>query len=256
MSNNMGKDNAQAMHTAITELVLNLKGDGTVSSVQKKIGVHRNMLTAIFEVYDAQMNGNEVKTKSKSNPRIKTLYWGTNSLITVADTLGIPLSELIRAAEDVRDGLPPWFQRRISRDAAPGSTDELIHVFLEALGCFSYADPFPSTEPEKKPRKYHKKNSSENINMIHITNIFSEKDVATLTLFSEMLFDPKYLVLPDFVKAYRKGKISSKDAYFTLKKAIEKVKLGIHGGTNDLTEQLRAGKSELVEVINKVFVSP
>ena len=256
MSNNMEIDNTQALHTAITELVLNLKGDGTVSSVQKKIGVHRNMLTAIFEVYDAQMRGEEVKTKSDKAPRIKTLYWGTNSLITVADTLGIPLSELIRAAEDVKDGLPPWFERRISRDVAPRSTAELGHIFFEALGCFSYADPFPSEEPKTKPRKYHKKDTSKNLNSIHITKYFSEEDVGTLMLFTEMLFDSKHPVLPDFVKAYRKGKISSKDAYFALKKAIDKVKLGAHGGTNDLTERLRARKSELVEVINKVFPSP
>ena len=212
------KDSRKDLHTAITELVLDLKGDGTVSSIQKRTGVHRNMLTAIFEVYNAQMNGNEVKTKSKSNPRIKNLYWGTNSLITVADTLGIRVSELVRAAEDVEDGLPPWFERRISRDTVPRSTDELVHVFLEALGCFSYADPFPSEEPKKKERRYHKKDTPENLAPTRWGGDFTEKEVSEL----------KYIVFPMFensklkelVNAYQTGAIASGDAYRILKEAI------------------------------------
>ncbi len=220
MSNNMEKDNAQAMHTAITELVLNLKGDGTVSSVQKKIGVHRNMLTAIFEVYDAQMRGEEVKTKSDKAPRIKTLYWGTNSLITVADTLGIPLSELIRAAEDVRDGLPPWFERRISRDVESGSTDELAHIFLEALGCFSYADPFPSPEPKTKERKYHyhKKDTPGNTISTQWREMFTEKEISELKYIVPPMFENSKL--NEFVAAYQTGTITSEDAYRILREVV------------------------------------
>ena len=248
----MEKNNKKDLHTAITELILDLKGDGTVSSIQKKTGVHRNMLTAIFEVYDAQMNGNEVKTKSKSNPRIKNLYWGTNSLITVADTLGIRVSELVRAAEDVQDGLPPWFQRRISHDTAPRSKDELGHIFLEALGCLTYADPFPAAEPKKKVRQYRKKDVSESSAATRKTLKLTEKEVSTLKVFFDFLLE--YSDLEDFVKAYRGGEFSSNDAYFVLKTAVDEVKKYIPDEeTADFSERLRKKKNELAEAIRKAF---
>lgn len=218
MPDNMKKDKEQAMHTAITELILDLKGDGTVSSIQKKTGIHRNMLTAIFELYYAQMRGEEVKTKSGNDLRIKKLYWGTTSLITVADTLGIPLSELIRAAEDIQDGLPPWFQRRISRDANPRSTDELVHVFLEALGCFSYADPFPSAEPKKKERQYRKKDASENLISTRWREVFTDEEVSSLKYIVPPMFENSKL--NGFVNAYQTGAITSGDAYHILKKVV------------------------------------
>jgi len=254
MPETMKKNSRKDLHTAITELILDLKGDGTVSSIQKKTGVHRNMLTAIFEVYDAQMNGNEVKTKSKSNPRIKNLYWGTNSLITVADTLGIRVSELVRAAEDVLDGLPPWFERRISRGTTPQSKDELEHVFLEAFGCLNYVDPFPAAEPAKKERHYHKKDTSANSATTCRTGNLSEKDISTLKIFSGFLFDSDHSALADFVKAYCEGKISSNAAYFVLKTAVDEVKKVIRNDeTADLSERLRKKKNELEAAINNAF---
>lgn len=248
----MKEDKERAMHTAITELVLYLKGDGTVSSVQKMTGIHRNMLTAIFEVYDAQRRGEVIQTKSVSKPRIKNLYWGTNSLITVANTLGIPLSELIRAAEDVLDGLPPWFQRRISRDTVPRSNDELVHVFLEALSCFTYADPFPTAEPAKKARQYRKRNVPETAASICKARIFSEEDVSNLTFYVDCLLDLS--ALKDFVEAYRAGAISSKDAFCALKKAVDEVKKGAQGDLPmHLFERLRTGRTEFVAAINKDY---
>ena len=252
MPDNMKKNSRKDLHTAITELILDLKGDGTVSSIQKKTGVHRNMLTAIFEVYDAQMNGNEVKTKSKSNPRIKNLHWGTNSLITVADTLGIRVSELVRAAEDVQDGLPPWFQRRISRDTAPRSKDELGHIFLEAFGCLTYVDPFPTSEPEKKVRQYRKKDASESSASTRKALKLTEKEVSTLKVFFDFLLD--YPDLKDFVMAYRGEEFSSNGAYFVLKTAVDEVKKDIPDDeTADFSERLRKKKNELAEAIRKAF---
>ena len=252
MPDNITKDSGKDLHTAITELVLNLKGDGTVSSIQKRTGVHRNMLTAIFEVYDAQMNGNEVKTKSKSNPRIKNLYWGTNSLITVADTLGIRVSELVRAAEDVQDGLPPWFERRISRDTATRSKDELEHVFLEAFGCLTYVDPFPAAEPKKKVRQYRKKDAPESSASTHKARCFSEEEVSNLIFYIDCLVE--FPTLEDFVTAYCEGKLSSKDAFFVFKNAFDEVKLNSQGGkTADLIDRLRRWRADLVEAINKQY---
>ena len=251
----MEKNNKKDLHTAITELILDLKGDGTVSSIQKKTGVHRNMLTAIFEVYDAQMNGNEVKTKSKSNPRIKNLYWGTNSLITVADTLGIRVSELIRAAEDVQDGLPPWFQRRISHDTAPRSKDELGHIFLEALGCLTYADPFPAAEPKKKVRQYRKKDVSESSAATRKTLKLTEKEVSTLKVFFDFLLE--YSDLEDFVKAYRGGEFSSNDAYFVLKTAVDEVKNTFRTKKRQIfLNGFARRKMSLLRLFAKPFTSP
>lgn len=248
----MEKNSRKDLHTAITELILDLKGDGTVSSIQKRTGVHRNMLTAIFEVYDAQMNGNEVKTKSKSNPRIKNLYWGTNSLITVADTLGIRVSELIRAAEDVQDGLPPWFQRRISHDTATRSTAELGHIFLEALGCLTYVDPFPTAEPKKKERQYHKRDASGTLTSTCKAHVFQEEEVEKLAFYVDCLLE--HPALTDFVMAYQAGEVSSKDAYFVLKKAVDEVMMGTQGDLMmDLFGLIRKRKNELVDAINKTY---
>ena len=236
------------VHTAITELVLYLKGDGTVSSVQKMIGIHRNMLSAIFEVYDAQMRGKVIQTKSEHNPRIKNLYWGTNSLITVAQKLGIPLSELIRAAEDIEvDGLPPWFQRRISRNVDSWSTAELGNIFLEALGCLTYAAPFPETE--KNVRQYRRRDSADSATFSStcMTESYTEVECGELKRIATQLLENGDL--SEFAKAYQSEKINSKDAYVIMKTAVDHVRKKRGFEEKIQPEQLYDDRSDFVKAI-------
>ena len=216
------------LHTAITELILCLKGDGTVSFAQKRTGIHRNMLTAIFEVYDAQMRGETIKTKSERNPRIKNLYWGTNSIITIADKLGIRVSELIRAAEDVQDGLPPWFQRRVSRgqnayhrNSVQRATTELGRIFLEALGCTTYVDPFLSSETKCKVRQYHKKDSSE-LSVSVCRAEYTEEEGANLERTAIQMIEQ--IELNELVKAYQEEDLTSNGAFVIMKETVDRVK--------------------------------
>ncbi len=214
------KDREQAMHAALTKIFLFLKGDGTVSSLQKKIGVHRNMLTAIFEMYDAQMRGDEVRTTSVRRPRITKLYWGINSLITAANTLGIPLSELIRAAEDVENGLPPWFRRRISYNADPQSIEELGNIFLEALGCFTYADPFP--EAAKKERRYHRRDEIPELSSTRMVESYTEEECCAMTRIAIQTIEASKL--KEFKDKYMSKAITSEEAYRIIEKAVNYVR--------------------------------
>ena len=212
------KDDKTALYAAITELILNLKGDGTLSSLQNKIGIHRNVLSAIFRVYDGQKTGNKVLTKSE-HPKEKELYWEMDSLITIADKLGIRVSELVRAAEDVRDGLPPWFQIRIAcghahpRDIAKKATTELGRIFLEALGCFTYASPFPAEEEVKNERQYRRKTSSENV-----AEMYTDDECRNMECIAIQMIEAGELT--GFVDAYKTFMITSKDSYGIMKTAV------------------------------------
>ena len=243
------------LHTAITELILCLKGDGTVSFAQKRTGIHRNMLTAIFEVYDAQMRGETIKTKSERNPRIKNLYWGTNSIITIADKLGIRVSELIRAAEDVQDGLPPWFQRRISRGINPPhsqSIDKLGRIFLEALGCLTYDDPFLPIGALKNVRQYHKKDSSEIPIAPYELESYTEEECRELNRTATLILESGDL--SEFAKAFQSEKITSKDAYDVLKKAFERVREKHSFEGKIEPEQLYDTRVDFVSAIRHAFL--
>jgi len=212
MSDTKTLDREKDLHTAITELILFLKGDGTVSSLQKKTGIHRNMLTAIFNEYCKQ-RGYEV---GPSNPRIKKLYWGTNSLITIARNLGIRVSELIQAAEDVQEGFPPWFQLRISHDTPPHSVYELGNIFLEALGCLTYADPFP--EVPQKERQYHRRDEILSWGPIYRIEPYTKEECCSMVRIAIQTIESSEL--KEFKGKYLSGAITSKDCYRIMKKAV------------------------------------
>ena len=210
------KDREQAMHTAITELILFLKGDGTMSSVQRMTGIHRNMLAAIFFEYCKQ-KGYEVH---RSNSRIKKLYWGTNSLIKIACNLGIRVSELFRAAEDVLAGLPPWFQLRISYNTTPHSVYELGNIFLEALGCFTYADPF--SEATKKERQYHRKDETPALSLAYMVEPYTEEECCAMTRIAIQTIETSEL--KEFKDKYLSKDITREEAYRIIKKAVNYVR--------------------------------
>ena len=136
------------LQTAITELVLDLRGDGKIETLAEKLNMSRNRLAKIFQSYQRKMNGEEPLEE-------KTPPWGLDSLEQIAHELGIPVSEIIVAAEDVQKGLPPWFQYRISRNTEPKTQDRLANIILEALGCHAYGDSDPmKVKGERKSLKY------------------------------------------------------------------------------------------------------
>lgn len=251
LDNTTTKDDKTALYAAITELILDLKGDGTLSSLQNKIGIHRNVLSAIFRVYDGQKTGNKVLTKSET-PKEKELYWEMDSLITIADKLGIRVSELIRAAEDVRDGLPPWFQVRIAcghahlHDTGQKATTELGRIFLEALGCFSYANPFPAAEEVKNERQYRRKTSSENV-----AEMYSEDECRYMECIAIQMFETGEL--RNFVDAYKACVVTSKDSYDIMKAAVNHARCenSFEGKIDD--ERLFEWRNGFVRVINGIW---
>ena len=249
------------LNIAITMLILDLKGDGTVSSLADQIHVPRKTLSLALrtcqDIEEKKMSSSkyfELKQKEGKPefPPTKIL-WELTSLIWIADTMGIRVSDLIHAAEDVQDGLPPWFQYRISWNTTPRTQNELANIFLEAVGCRTYGpyDPLGIIGKRKSLR-----GSSE--------DSFSEKDVSNLRFLADCLFEHK--LLEEFVKMYHAGKISSKEAYLVLKKAVDyicntfkQVPLYRHwkkqgndrnGKAINLLEHLRTHRPHLIDAIS------
>ena len=216
-------DAIEKLQNAITELILDLKGNGTVSSLADNLKISRNRLADIFEPYkepdEEEENSERDSSNSQGGTKAKRLYWDLVPLIRIAHALKIRVSELIRAAEDVQDGLPPWFQYRISADTRPRSKEELVHVFLEAVGCRTYVPRNPlNIEARRKSRNHYRING---LSGDRLSDSFEDKDVSILKILADWLFDRTDLA--DFVKDYQKGKIASKEAYRALKNAVNHI---------------------------------
>ena len=197
------------LHHAITKLFLDLRGDGTVEALAKKIGVPRKRLGKIFEVYQAHLEGTEVP-RSKTDPRNTRLYWELDPLIEASRNLNIPVSDIIRAAEDVQEGLPPWFHVRISKNTSPRTKEELTNIILEAVGCRTYAmdDPL-DVRGERRSFKHNK------------TRPFPRNSVIVLQSVIDSLFGNGGL--KEFLDAYEDGTITNVEAYRELKEVIDSV---------------------------------
>ena len=222
------KDSRKDLKIAITELILDLKRDGTLMSLADKIDIPRNRLTLIFMAYKNQRTNEHLD---------RCLDWRIAPLEMIADKLKIRVSDLIRAAEDIQDGLPPWFQFRISsNDTQPQSKEELTHVFLEAFGCRSYGTPDPlAVKGQRKSLRYCP------------SNLFSGVEVSNLKFYAECLLELS--ALSDFVEAYFTNEIKNKDAYRILKKAVAKVICDDE--VTPLLEQLHKKKTNLIDAINR-----
>ena len=186
------------LQSAITKLILDLKGDGTVSSLADKLKLSRNRLADILVPYQApeekenrKKNGEEDASNSQGELKAKRLYWDLVPLIRIAHALKISLSDLIRAAEDVQDGLPPWFQMRITRGANARTTKELVNVFLEAVGCRTYGahDPL-NVKSQRKLRNHYQRELMPGDNL---EVFFSEIDVSQMKFFAKYLFENRVL---------------------------------------------------------------
>ena len=213
------------LQSAITKLILDLKGDGTVSSLADKLKLSRNRLADILVPYQApeekenrKKNGEEDASNSQGELKAKRLYWDLVPLIRIAHALKISLSDLIRAAEDVQDGLPPWFQMRITRGANERTTKELVNVFLEAVGCRTYVPRDPlNVKGQRKLRNHYRR---ELMPGDDLEVFFSEIDVSQMKFFAKYLLENRFLK-DDFVQHYHEGALSSKDAYRILKQAVD-----------------------------------
>ena len=257
---NIGAGQKIDLHTAITKLILDLKGDGTIYALAKKLGMPRKGLASLFEVYYAHLEGKEVP-RSDTNPKPKPLYWKLDPLIGVADKLNIHVSDIIRAAEDVQDGLPPWFQLRIDRNgnkfARPAET--FACVFLEALGCRTYGErDLLNVKGQRKSLKYSSADPEGKFKLS-----FSESDVIAILIFAEDVFRSDDVDMKGLVDYYRYGAdgtpegLSSKELYFILKEVIDKLFDGIEPeeitSAASLIQRLRLLGSELVSAITDTY---
>ena len=229
------------LHTAITGLVLHFKGTKTIDALSKKLDMPRKRLAKLFEIYQARMKGEEVP-RSKEDPTPIHLDWELKHLIKIADKLDIRLSDLIRAAEDVQDGLPPWFRIRISRNDSPRTKEELINIFLEAAGCYTYAmkDPLGVTGIRRSFK--HSKN-----------NPFPEDAVSILKLIVNTVFGNS--TMKELISAYEKEVITCVEAYWVLKSVVDTV-IGDTGNIEDeaaalsLVNRVVKKRGELIDKIS------
>lgn len=220
------------LNIAITMLILDLKGDGTVSLLADQLGVPRKTLSLALrscqEMEEKKMSWGEycemkqkkslvdpceTKQKQQDFPPTK-ISWELTSLIKLADAMGIRVSKLISEAELVQDGLPPWFKKRIKYlAAAPQTKEEFNNIFLEAVGCRTYSNsPAESLDITGK-RKSHRGSSED---------LFSYDDITHLRFLADFLFERLEQVEQGvFVKAYQAGVLSPQNVYFILKNAIE-----------------------------------
>ena len=95
-------DAIEKLQNAITELILDLKGNGTVSSLADNLKISRNRLADIFEPYkepdEEEENSEKDSSNSQGEPKPKRLYWDLVPLIRIAHALKIRVSELICAS--------------------------------------------------------------------------------------------------------------------------------------------------------------
>lgn len=200
---NIGTRQKIELHLAITELMLDLKGEGTVEALAEKIGVPRKRLANNFKEYQKHLKGEDVSQSTD-------LRWELDPLIGVADKLKIHVSDIIHAAEDVLEGLPPWFHVRISSNASPRTREELVNVFLEAAGCRTYAmeDPL-GVRRERRSFKHGKR------------TIYSQRATSFLQTIVNVVLGNGHL--QELRDAYKDGTITSIDAYRALKRIIDSV---------------------------------
>lgn len=231
---NIGTRQKIELHLAITELMLDLKGEGTVEALAEKIGVPRKRLANNFKEYQKHLKGEDVSQSTD-------LRWELDPLIGVADKLKIHVSDIIHAAEDVLEGLPPWFHVRISSNASPRTREELVNVFLEAAGCRTYAmeDPL-GVRRERRSFKHGKR------------TLFSQDAVPSLKTFVDVVLGNSHL--QEFRDAYEDGTITSVDAYRALKGIIDSVignieDIGTKTGVLDFVNLLLNNREDLTTKI-------
>ena len=190
------------LQTAITELILDLKGAGTAEALSEKIGVPRNRLTLIFKAYRDQMAG----VQSKQRPP----QWSLNTLETVAARLGIKVSDIILAAEKILAGLPAWYYQRISKNTQPHSKDRLVNILLEAIGCRTYND---ADSLKVKGQRKSLKHCPE--------NWISEELVQNIKAYADIVL--KTDAWKPFLLKYIKEKITDEEAYYNLKELTNEI---------------------------------
>ena len=143
------------------------------------------------EKENRKKNGEEDASNSQGELKAKRLYWDLVPLIRIAHALKNSLSDLIRAAEDVQDGLPPWFQMRITRGANERTTKELVNVFLEAVGCRTYVPRDPlNVKGQRKLRNHYRR---ELMPGDDLEVFFSEIDVSQMKFFAKYLLENRFL---------------------------------------------------------------
>ena len=217
------KTGKKDLQTAITELVLELKGDGKIETLAGKLKMSRNRLAKVFKSYQAQMRGEKLSAT-------KTPFWGLDTLDLIAQELKIHVSDIIIAAEDVQEGLPPWFRHRISEGAEPSSRDRFANILDEALGCGinEWSDPL-KLKGRRKSLKYLPDNRP------------SEDESLRLKIYTYIKLNND--VWDKYLKEYCNKRISDAKVYFELKRTLDE----INHNEASLRKQLDQLQSALAE---------
>ena len=193
------------LNFAITALVFDLKGEWGIRSLAEEIRMPRNRLSRIFEAYIDYLKGEEALALLH---KFKITSWRLDTLVVIAQKMGIPVSDIILAAEDVLSGLPTWFQYRISR--ATSQRYKLTCIFYEVMGYRDYGlgDPL-KVKGQRKSRKYYQADS------------FGEDEIEGVDYLIDNVIETELLI--PFVNAYKNQEISNKETFELLCKAFEDV---------------------------------
>lgn len=212
------------IHAAITELVIELMGEGTVQALADRLKMSRNRLVRYIQSYHAQMKG------EKYTP----MHWDLDTLVIIAQELKIHVSDVIKAAEDVQNGLPAWFHYRISKDM-PHSRERLESIFLEAVGCHASGDSDPLNVRGQRKSRYR---SDKTVSKEEAFDFW--KSIKGLLAGSEM---------KEYIERYNEDKLSDIEAYNELKKILSTLQK--ERGHVPLSEQMKDSCAVLLEVLNK-----
>ncbi len=225
------------IHAAITELVIELMGEGTVQALADRLKMSRNRLVRYIQAYHAQMKGEEYTP----------MHWDLDTLGIIAHELKIHVSDVIKAAEDVQNGLPAWFHYRISKDM-PHSRERLESIFLEAVGCHASGDSDPLNVRGQRKSRYR---SDKTVSKEEAFDFW--KSIKGLLAGSEM---------KEYIEKYNEDKLSDIEAYnglkiilSTLQKERGLVNKGDftkeHHNLQPLPERIKDSYAVLLEVLNK-----
>ena len=225
------------LHAAIAGVLLHFKGTKTIDSLAKAFGMPRKRLAELFGKYQAFVE------KREPDDTEKEAEWGFKHIKDIADKLGFHLSDLIRSAEDLQEGLPPWFHARISENTAPRSKEELINVVLEALGCHTYGmkdtqEKLDALVESAKSGKRKRRSFKHSAN-----DPFPGDAAITLKLFVGFLLNTQQL--KEFINAYKEGKITSEEAYRELKGVMDTV-------IGDIGSSIVKDEEEALSRVNRI----
>jgi len=182
------------LQTALVELVLNLGDCIALATIADHLGESRNKIAKMVSCY------------RKGKDSEKDIKWTVPMLQHLAEWVNVPLSSVIKAAEDVVEGYPPWFEIRINRKTK-NRERRIAYILMEALNCPHYETLIPHEEGHRRSR------------CTRIKDTPTPETVAALFVFASIMCDN--LKDTALFMAYTEGRCSDKAVYCMFRHALK-----------------------------------